>query len=112
MMLGMYKKQLKRDAIVTIDLIYHSVLCLYGKEIENDRRNCGFILYKYVQQSITFNTFLDAVEQNMADNCRNVGNPEKLDCCCFGSDPISSFLFVSTHAFPLTSSEITHDIQL
>lgn len=91
MMLGMYKKWLKSDAIVTIDLIYHSVLCLYGKEIENDRRNCGFILYKYVQQSITFNTFLDTFEQNIADNCRNAGNPEKLDCCCYprnqGLDP-------------------------
>lgn len=83
MLLGMHKKHIKTDATVGVGLIYHLVLCLHGKEVENDRGSCGFILYKYIQQSITFNTLLDEVEQNMAGNYRNIGNPEKLDCCCY-----------------------------
>lgn len=81
MVLGTYERQIKGD--VTVALIYNLVLCLHGKETENVHRNCGFVLYRYIQQSITFSTLLDAVEQNMADYCRNVGNPKKPDCCYY-----------------------------
>lgn len=82
-MLGTYKRQIKGDVIVTVALIHNSVLWLRGKETENVHRKCGFILYRYIPQSITFNTLLDAVKQNMADYYRNVGNPKKSGCCCY-----------------------------
>lgn len=68
----MYKSQVKGD----VALIYNLVLCLHYKETENVHRNCGFVLYRHSQQSVTFNTLLDAVEQSMPDCCRNVGNPK------------------------------------
>jgi len=83
MVLGTNKRQINGDIVVTVALIYNLVLCLHGEETENVHRYCGFALYRYVEQSTTFNTLLDAVEQNMSDYCRNVGTPKKANCCCY-----------------------------
>lgn len=34
MVLGIYKRQIKRDVMVTVALKYNLVLCLHGKETE------------------------------------------------------------------------------